>query len=283
MTMLSINTNVGALKAAQASYSVNKSMETSMQRLSTGKRINGSIDDAAGLQISTRLTAEIQGLNQAVRNAADGQAMLAAAEGGMNEIHVILLRMRELAVQAANGTGDVADRAALNSEFVALEAEITRISEETTWGGIELLDGTFTDGAAGNGRFAVGPDATAAQTISHSILDLAPTAASLGLVAAVTLVTFANALSAVTQLDAAISAVGTQRQQVGATMNRLDHAIANLQNVSTNLAVAKGRIEDADFAAESSNLARTQVLQQASMAMLSQANASKQNILALFN
>ena len=127
MTMLSINTNVGALKAAQASYSVNKSMETSMERLSTGKRINSAMDDAAGLQIANRLTAEIQGLNMSVRNAADAQAMLATAEGATKEIHLILLRMRELAVQASNGTMGSADRAAVSSEFTALETEINRI------------------------------------------------------------------------------------------------------------------------------------------------------------
>ena len=141
MTMLSINTNVGALKAAQASYSVNKSMETSMQRLSTGKRINGGTDDAAGLQIANRLTAEIQGLNMSVRNAADAQAMLATAEGATKEIHLLLLRMRELAVQSANGTMDSADRTAVASEFTALESEINRIGDNTTWAGITLLNG----------------------------------------------------------------------------------------------------------------------------------------------
>ena len=167
MTMLSINTNVGALKAAQASYSVNKSMETSMQRLSTGKRINSAADDAAGLQISQRLTAEIKGINQSIRNAADAQAMLATAEGAAIEIHTILQRMRELAVQASNGTLQDADRAAVNSEFVALEAEINRINDNTTWGGQQLTDGTFTTTAGG--VFHVGPDA--GQTITHAIED----------------------------------------------------------------------------------------------------------------
>ena len=276
MTMLSINTNVGALQAASASYSVNKSMETSMQRLSTGKRINSAADDAAGLQISQRLTAEIKGINQAIRNAADGQAMLATAEGATIEIHAILQRMRELAVQASNGTLDEADRAAINSEFVALEAEVNRINDNTTWGGILLTNGTIT--TTSGGVFHVGPDA--GQTITHAIEDLATTAISL--VAAITMATRAGADAAITAIDAAISQVGTEREQMGAVMNRLDHAVANLQNVATNLQVAKGRIEDADFAAETANLARTQVLQQASMAMLAQANASKQNILALF-
>ena len=276
MTMLSINTNVGALKAAQASYSVNKSMEVSMERLSTGKRINSSIDDAAGLQIANRLTAEIQGLNMSVRNAADAQAMLATAEGATKEIHLILLRMRELAVQASNGTMDTADRAAVSSEFTALEEEINRIGDDTTWAGIKLLDGSYSVATAG--RFQIGPDAS--QDITHRIEDLATTA--INIVAAIDMTTFTKAQSAITALDKSISQVGTEREQMGAVMNRLDHTIANLQQVSTNLAQAKGRIVDADFAAETSNLARTQVLQQASMAMLAQANAAKQNILTLF-
>ena len=276
MTMLSINTNVGALQAASASYSVNKSMEESMQRLSTGKRINSAQDDAAGLQISQRLTAEIKGINMAMRNAADGHSILATAEGSMTEIHTILQRMRELAVQATNGTMGTADRVAVNSEFVALEAEINRINDNTTWAGIELTNGGFT--TALGGVFHVGPDG--GQTITHAIENLATTA--IGLTAAITMATRAGANSAIAQIDQAISVVGTEREQLGAVMNRLDHAIANLSVVSTQLQISKGRIEDADFAAETSNLARTQVLQQASMAMLAQANASKQNILALF-
>ena len=277
MTMLSINTNVGALKAAQASYSVNKSMETSMQRLSSGLRVNSAADDAAGIQIANRLTAEIQGLNQSVRNAADGQAMLATAEGAAQEVHTILLRMRELAVQAANGTADGGgDRAALKSEFDALETEINRIAAKTTFAKIQLIDGSFT--AKDAGRFQVG--ARSSETITHTIESL--NTVSIGIPAAIDLTTFTKATSAITTLDKAISNVGTEREQIGAVMNRLDHTIANLQQVATNLATAKGRIVDADFAAETSNLARTQVLQQASMAMLAQANASKQNILSLF-
>ena len=277
MTMLSINTNVGALKAAQASYSVNKSMETSMQRLSSGLRINSAADDAAGVQIANRLTAEIQGLNQSVRNAADAQAMLATAEGASQEVHTILLRMRELAVQAANGTADGGgDRAALKSEFDALETEINRIAAKTTFAGIQLVDGSFT--ALDSGKFQVG--AYGSETITHTIESL--NSVSIAIPAAIDLTTYTKANSAIIALDKAISNVGTEREQLGAVMNRLDHAIANLQQVSTNLSTAKGRIVDADFAAETSNLARTQVLQQASMAMLSQANAAKQNILSLF-
>jgi flagellin len=277
MGMLSINTNVGALKAADAAYSVNKSMETSMQRLSSGKRINGAIDDAAGLQISQRMTAEVRGFNQAARNAADAQSLLATAEGAYGEIHNILQRLRELAVQGASGTNSAADRTALNSEVTALEAEIDRIANDTTWGGIQLMDGTQDSGVF---TFQIGPDG--GDTIVHTLPDVNDhtAAATFGLTGNVT--TRVLASTYVGLADGAISFVGTEREQIGAVMNRLDYTMANLTNMSTNLSLAKGRIEDADFAAESANLARTQVLQQASMSMLAQANASKQNILALF-
>ena len=277
MGMLSINTNVGALKAADAAYSVNKSMETSMQRLSSGKRINGAIDDAAGLQISQRMNAEGRGFNQAARNAADAQSMLATAEGAYGEIHNILQRLRELAVQGASGTNSAADRTALNSEVTALEAEIDRIANDTTWGGIQLMDGTQDSGVF---TFQIGPDG--GDTIVHTLPDVNDhtAAATFGLTGNVT--TRVLASTYVGLADGAISFVGTEREQIGAVMNRLDYTMANLTNMSTNLSLAKGRIEDADFAAESANLARTQVLQQASMSMLAQANASKQNILALF-
>ena len=276
MTMLSINTNVGALQAASASYSVNKSMETSMQRLSTGKRINSSADDAAGHQIANRMTAEIQGIKMAIRNAADAQALLQTAEGAVEEIQTMLLRIRELAVQSSNGTNTTADRAALQSEVDALEAEIDRISENTTWASLSILDGALSAGIT----FQIGADS--GQTITHSIADMASTAGTMSIQAANSVNTHTGAMSYITKIDEALSGVATEREQIGAVMNRLDHTISNLDNVATNLATAKGRIEDADFAAETSNLARTQVLQQASMAMLAQANASKQNILSLF-
>ena len=277
MGMLSINTNVGALRAADSAHSINKSMETSMQRLSSGKRINSAIDDAAGLQISQRMTAEIRGLNQAARNAADGQSLLATAEGAMAEIHNILQRLREIAVEAASGTNAAADRNALQSEAQALENEIDRIKDDTTWAGIALTNETQDSGVF---TFHIGPDGS--DTIKHTIPTFIQTGGVIGLSAGHTVSTLAKANTYITAIDGAISRVGTEREQAGAVMNRLDYTMANLSNMSTNLSVARGRIEDADFAAESANLARTQVLQQASMSMLAQANASKQNILALF-
>ena len=276
MGMLSINTNVGALKAADAAYSVNKSMETSMQRLSSGKRINSAIDDAAGLQISQRMTAEIRGFNQAARNAADAQSMLATMEGAIAEQHNILQRLREIAVQAASDTNNAADRTALQSEADALEAEISRISDDTTWANIQLIHND-----ANSFTFHIGPDGS--DTITKTIIDMAhDNASGYNIADANVVTTRATANTYIGVIDTAINAAGTQRERIGAVMNRLDHTMANLTNMATNLSLAKGRVEDADFAAESANLARTQVLQQASMSMLAQANASKQSILALF-
>jgi flagellin len=279
MTMLSINTNVGALTAAQHSYSVNKSMETSMERLSSGKRINSAADDAAGLAISTRINAEIQGLQQSIKNAADAQSLLNVTEGALTEVHTILLRMRELAVQSANDTVRDQDRDMLQTEVAQLEAEIQRISDDTTWSGITLLAGGFSTGAT----FQIGPRDTDTIQISLSAIDATAALADGGLLLNSHVSTQAAAQDYIANIDNAISIISADRAKYGATMNRLDHAMANMANIVTNLSTSKGRIMDADFAAESANLARTQVLQQASMAMLSQANASKQNILALFN
>ena len=281
MTMLSINTNVGALKAASASYSVNKSMETSMQRLSTGLRINSAADDAAGHQIANRLTAEIQGLKQAIKNAADAQALMNTAEGAIEEIQVMLLRMRELAVQSSNSTNSAADRASLELESRQLEIEIQRTANNTTWAGKVLLNGTFSGDEDSAGRtFQIGSDS--GQTIELSIPELTATAATIGYSVALSIGSFTGAQSAIVTIDDGMSTLANVRANIASKMNRLDHTIANLENVVTNLSQSKGRIVDADFATETANLARTQVLQQASMAMLSQANASKQNILALF-
>ena len=278
MTMLSINTNVGALTAAQHSYSVNRSMETSMERLASGKRINQAADDAAGLAISTRINAEIQGLQQSIKNAADAQSLLNVAEGALEEVHTILLRMRELAVQSANDTVRDQDRDMLQTEVTQLESEIQRICDDTTWSGMTLLAGGFTTGAT----FQIGPRDTDTIQISIGAIEPLSTVARGGLSLVSDVTTQANAQDYIANIDNAISVISADRAKYGATINRLDHAMANMANIVTNLSAAKGRITDADFAAESSNLARTQVLQQASMAMLSQANASKQNILALF-
>jgi len=280
MTMLSINTNVGALNASQSSYSVNKSMETSMARIASGKRINTGADDAAGLFVTKRMATEIQGLNQAVRNAADAQAHLNTAEGTLDEIHTILLRMRELAVQGSNGTYNVQDRRGIRAEIADLQLEINRIAADTTWNNAGVVNGSLSSGAT----FQIGADNTQTLTVSLrgvSTVNLSLATVTAGAAGGV-LTTAASMMLMVTALDTAISIISTDRGTYAAASNRLDHAIANMQNVATNLSAAKGRIEDADFAAETSNLARVQVLQQAGMAMLAQANAAKQNILSLF-
>ena len=281
MTMLSINTNVGALQAASASYSVNKSMETSMQRLSTGLRVNSAADDAAGHQIANRMTAEIMGLKQAIKNAADAQALMGTAEGAIEEIQVMLLRMRELAVQSSNATNSTADKASLQLEAAQLETEIQRTANNTTWAGKVLLNGTFSGDEDSAGRtFQIGTDS--GQTIELSIPELTATAVTIGYSVALSIGSFTGAQSAIVTIDDGMSTLANVRANIASKMNRLDHTIANLENVVTNLSQSKGRIMDADYATETANLARTQVLQQASMAMLAQANASKQNILTLF-
>ena len=274
---LTVATNTGALMAQAAASSVNKEMEISMERLSTGKRINSASDDAAGVAIASRLTAEIKGTNQAIRNAMDAQAMIDTAEGALNEVVNIMQRMRELAVQASNDTNSTADRTNLNTEYTSMATELTRIEGSVTWAGQQLLDGT--GGTAGAFSFLVGTGAaatTATDTITHTFADLTTMKGTIG-----DLTTLANATTEIAAMDTAIAAVNTERATGGSMSNRLDSTVSNLTNISSNLQAGRGRIEDADFAAETTSLAKSQILQQASTAMLAQANASKQNVLSL--
>ncbi|CAM8638078.1 flagellin [Paracoccaceae bacterium] len=281
---LQINTNIGALMASAAASGVNKSMETSMERLSTGKRINTAADDAAGVAIASRMTSEIRGTNQAIRNAADAQAMIDTAEGAHDEVVNILQRMRELSVQAANDTNLAADRTAIQDELTALTAEIDRIGAVTTWANTQLLD--ETGGTTGKFKFHIGAgDTAASDQIEVTIKKISSTALGADAVkvdaATIKVGTAAQSLASITALDTAIASVNKQRSQLGAVSNRLDHTINNLTNISVNLEAGRSRIEDADFAAESTNMAKSQILQQASTAMLAQANASKQGVLSL--
>jgi flagellin len=265
--MISINTNYGGLYAAKAAQDSQRLIDTAMNRLSTGKKINASKDDSAGQAIAMRLEGEIRGLAVASRNASDGQALIDTAEGALRESHNVLIRMRELAVQAQNGTLQTADKTALGVEFDALEAEITRISDNTTWGGIKILDGTQKAGIS----FRVGT----AENITHSIPDMAATA--IGLLAAHNV----DTNSTITAIDTSIAKISTERAKLGAISNRLDSTVTNLDQIRVNLSASKGRIEDADFAQETGNLAKGQILQQAATAMLAQANASKSTVLTL--
>lgn len=281
MTM-SIQTNPGAEFSAIAAARAAEMMDTAMIRLSSGKRINSAKDDAAGIQVAIRMEAEINGLSSSLRNANDAQAAIDTAEGALSEVHTLLLRMREIAVSAANDTNTAADRASLQIEVGALETEITRIGNSTTWGGINLLNGSFSASSAI--KFQLGPNN--GNTIDVTIGYVNATAAvnaqgGLGLNGAVT--TQVAAGNYISTIDAAISIISTRRGALGAVSNRLDSTLANLENMKANLVAAKGAVVDADFAEETARLARAQILLQAATAMLSQANASKQMMLTLIN
>jgi flagellin len=410
---LTIATNNAALNAAAAASSVNRDMETSMARLSSGKRINSASDDAAGVAISSRLTSNIRGTDQAIRNALDGQALIDTAEGAHKEIENILQRMREIAVQAANDTNNDQDRANLQAEMDALSEEINRIAGNTTWAGTKMLDAESSDfsfhigagvseqdqvkvsigsmtwsalrssssGSASSsypGKFntvwlqkSAGQDAYVHVSFQHPLYDgsiqingtyynvpkepvngtpamdanlklqldaaginttyaysssnlripisyFSDYITSFGLgtetgdswtfvgdptttegdlpgttsytlqtlvvssgTGSPTLDSPSNAMAAISVIDTAINAVNIQRSKLGAVSNRLSHTVNNLTNISSNLSAAQGGIEDADFAKETTDLAKNQILQQASTAMLAQANASKQNVLSL--
>jgi flagellin len=276
---LTVATNTGALMAQAAASSVNKEMEISMERLSTGKRINSASDDAAGVAIASRLTSEIKGTNQAIRNAMDAQAMIDTGEGALVEVVNLLQRMRELAVQAGNDTNNATDRANLDTEFDSAKAEIDRIESSTTWAGQMLLDGN--GGASGAFSFLIGTGRSttaATDTVTHTFADITTLIGSTG---GTGITSNANADAEILLLDTAIAAVNTERAKAGSMSNRLDSTVSNLTNITANLQAGRGRIEDADFAAETTNLAKTQILQQASTAMLAQANAAKQNVLSL--
>jgi flagellin len=277
---LAIATNNAALNAAASASSVNRDMETSMARLSSGKRINSASDDAAGVAISSRLSAEIRGTDQAIRNSLDGQALIDTAEGAHKEIENILQRMREVTIQAANDTNNDQDRANLQAEINAMTTEIDRIAGTTTWAGESLM---ADDSATTDFSFQVGAATGTQNQITVSIAGMTATGLSLGSSAtpAVDVADAAKANTGTGLIDTAIKDVNIQRSKLGAVSNRLNHTVNNLTNISSNLSAAKGGIEDADFALETTNLAKNQILQQASTAMLAQANASKQNVLSL--
>ena len=266
--MLNINTNYGAAFAAKAAKSTNNDLNTAFERLSSGSRINFAKDDAAGQGISTRLAAEITSLDMASRNASDAQSMIDTAEAAHQEVHAILLRMREIAVQASNGTLSASDRTALNAEVTALETEITSIADNTAFAGIKLGTGLSV-------AFQIGT--SNGNVLNHKFVDF--DVSSIGANIAVDSVSTATA--ALGTIDGAISTVSANRGTLGALSNRLSSTIANLDNISVNLSSARGRIQDTDFAQETSNLAKSQIMQQAATAMLAQANASKGSILTL--
>ena len=285
--MISINTNYGGIFAAKASSQSQIQIDQAMERLSTGKRINHARDDAAGQAIATRLSAEIEGLAMASRNVADGQSLVDTAEGALVETHALLLRMREIGVQAANGTLSSSDNAALDAEFQQLVAEIDRISDNTSWAGTKLLNGNATGdyNTSATFTFQAGVNNATADRITVEVKNA--DSATLGVqdlsggANVVNLLDMTNAQAAITKVDDAIASVSAERGKLGAVSNRMSSTMANLDQITVNLTASKGRIEDSDFAAETGNLAKGQILQQAATAMLAQANASKQQVLTL--
>ena len=287
--MLNINTNYAAAFAANAIKKTSSSLDTAVERLSSGSRINYARDDAAGLAIATRLQAEVQSISVAARNAADAQSLMDTADGALAETHNILLRMRELAVQASNGTLNSDDQAALDAEFQQLEAEIDRIDSNTTFAGVSLFDGaskTFQvgiDGSGGSNQISTSISNMGAHNLGVDSLGADDASGGTGDDADIDadLTDATNAAAMITAVDNAIKLVSTERGKLGAVSNRLSSTIANLDQVGVNLSASKGRIADSDFAEESANLAKNQILQQAGTAMLAQANASKSNVLTL--
>ncbi|MFM4860952.1 MULTISPECIES: flagellin [Aeromonas] len=297
-----INTNTSSLNAQRNLMNTSKSLDTSYTRLASGLRINSAKDDAAGLQISNRLTSQVNGLDQGNRNANDGISLAQTAEGAMDEVTGMLQRMRTLAQQSANGSNSDKDREALQKEVDQLGSEINRISTDTTFAGTKLLDGTYT------GSFQVGADAN--QTIGFSLNQSAGFSISGIAAAAGTTISVLNAASAVTTVaitnifgsgsaggisistqskaqqvlaaaDAMLGVVDSKRAELGAVQNRLDSTIRNQANISENVSAARSRIRDADFATETANMTKQNILQQAASSILAQANQRPQSALSL--
>jgi len=265
---LVVNSNIASLNSQRQLANSTNQLGTSYERLSSGKRINSAKDDAAGLQISSRLTAQINGLNQASRNANDGISLSQTAEGALDEFTNMLQRMRTLAVQSANGSNSVNDRTALDTEFTELEFELVRIASQTSFGGVKLLDGTYS------AAFQVGADAN--QTIDVSI---ATNFATIGAGGGIS--TGAAAQTAIAAMDVALAAATGSRADLGAKQNRFSSAIRSNDNTAQNVSASRSRVEDADYAKESAQLAKNSVLQQASSSMLAQANQQPQIALSL--
>jgi len=307
---LFVNTNVSSLNAQRQMSNSSSALDTTFQRLSSGQRINSAKDDAAGLQIANRLESQIQGLNQGVRNANDGISLAQTAEGAMDEVTSMFQRMRTLASQAANGSNTDEDRLAIQEEVRSLAIEVNRVASDTTFGGQNLLDGTY------GATFQVGADA--GQTIGFNMQTVGGTANSLATNNGFTLSGIASVASAVggnamstlgaatgasfattfqataisvssqtnannvlAGMDALIGVVDKKRAELGAVQNRFESTIRNQTNIAENLSAAKSRIKDADFAAETAALTRNQILQQASQTILGQANQRPQAALSL--
>lgn len=273
--MAVINTNISAIKATNSSNSAAKMLGTAMERLSTGKRINGAKDDAAGLAIATSMTSQIKGMSQGVRNANDGISLAQTAEGALNEVTNMLQRVRELAVQASSGTYQTEDRTAMQSEVTALTEQIGDVLSKTEFNGNALFSTTATDetfdiqtGANSGETITITSKAIAAANISATALDVSGADGT-------------KATATITSVDLALKDVNATRATLGAGQNRLESAVNNLNDNITNLSDARSRIQDTDYSSETTAMAKAQILSQASTAMIAQANQSQQNVLSL--
>jgi len=265
-----INTNVSALYSQNALKTNTRSMNTAMEQLSTGTRINSAKDDAAGLAISQNMTSVIRGLNMAVRNLNDGVNMIQTADGAMIEQTNMLQRMRELAVQASNGTNSPAQTTYLNVEFQALVTQIGSISSQTTWNGMNLMNATST--------FSFQSGASSGQTISVVVTSMGTS--SLGISTA-SISSASAAATSIATLDTAMNSINSQRAKLGAGINRMAYAADNLTNVSANTTASRSAIMDTDYALATTQLAKNQIIQQAATAMLAQANQQPSAVMAL--
>ena len=288
-----INTNISAIRAANASNAANHMLGTAMERLATGKRINSAKDDAAGLAISTSMTASIKGMSQGIRNANDGISLAQTAEGALSEVSNMLQRVRELAVQSASGTYQKTDRDSMQSEVTALTDQINDVLTKTQFNGNNLFatgnagaSGAITNTAGSNvaSTFVIQTGANTGDTVTLTSTKIDGT----NLVSAALQVTGATAAAGVTaatatigKVDAALADVNANRASLGAGQNRLESAVNNLTNNVSNLSDARSRIADADYSSETTAMAKAQILSQASTAMIAQANQSQQNVLSL--
>jgi flagellin len=280
---LYVSTNVSSLNAQRNMSNASKSLDTSYTRLASGLRINSAKDDAAGLQISNRLTSQINGLDQGNRNANDGISVAQTAEGAMDEVTTMLQRIRTLSQQSANGSNNTDDRTAIQAEVNQLSAEIDRVSSDTTFGGKKVLDGNF------KGDFQVGADAN--QKISFAIsfaLTITGIAGSDSTISSfasgaggIDVSAASKAQSVLANVDKLIKAVDSKRAELGAVQNRMDSTIRNQSNISENVSAARSRIRDADFATETANMTKQNILQQAASTVLAQANQRPQSALSL--
>ena len=284
--MTVINTNVASLTSQAAIASNARGLAKAMQQLSTGRRINSAADDAAGLAISDKLTAQIRGLNQAVRNANDAISMLQTAEGATNEVTNMLQRMRELAVQAANDTNGSDERAALSAEFSGLRGEIDRIAATTSFNKMNILDGTAGASSNGTVHFQVGATYSSSASQNSVEFEFVNFATSGSITSAIpssssALNTLSGAQAALGDIDDVITNVDNQRAKMGSLINRFQYTIDNLTNISVHASESRSRITDADYSQATADLAKAQIIQQAATAMLAQANQLPQSVLTL--